>query len=425
DRFVDQTGRALERLEPAIAPVTDAFSGVLDAMGPALNTAIGDIATGMTNLANSVKANPEALAGMTRALGDMTREALEVIGGLNKVAKGISDFKEFVHDATGGMVTFSDVVGAVKNSLNPLGHGLGIVKDGLAAVGGESDNTGAAMVAAAGTVSKNARAMAGLSTTATGTVGPLTAVRDALSRQKAQFSSTIAAMMQWSSRALSASNAAIGYEAALDDATASIRQNGRTLDISSEKGRANRTALNQLAEAANRQTEAMDAAGASNKAVATKAGLSRAAFERLAVKMGLSKREAHALAVQLILIPNVSRTVTITRRNITYNDIITRKSTGNFEGGINARAEGGPVVPKVSYLVGEHGPEVAEFDRPGRIIPNRALRSAFAAGGGGGEQKPIVLKIEAGTSQLDQMLLAIMKKSIRIRGGNVQLVLGS
>ena len=43
------------------------------------------------------------------------------------------------------------------------------------------------------------------------------------------------------------------------------------------------------------------------------------------------------------------------------------------------RANGGPVLPGKAYLVGEKGPELAMFDRPGTIIPNNQL--AMAGGG--------------------------------------------
>jgi len=420
DRFVDQTGRALERLVPAIAPITAAFNAVLDAMGPALNSAIGSIASALTRLAESVRKNPEALAELVTGLGSLTSDALRLIGTLNEVNAQFSKL-------TGGISAVDATIGLLRAPLaivNAAFEGQRAILAGLNFVMQQTtvgtNASGASMNAAADKVTKNAQALTKNSAAAKGLQGPLGAISDALSRQKAQFTSTIAAMGQWTSKALAASGAAIGYEAALDDATASLKENGRTLDISTAKGRANRTALNNLAEAANRQTEAMDAAGASNQTVARKAESARANFVRLARQMGLSKAQAEALARQLINIPNVSRTVTITRRNITYNDIITRKSTGNFEGGINARAEGGPVSPGPAYLVGERGPEVVEFDRPGRVIPNRALRSAF-----GGTAEPVVLKIEAGTSQLDQALLAILKKAIRVRGGNVQLVLGS
>lgn len=49
---------------------------------------------------------------------------------------------------------------------------------------------------------------------------------------------------------LSASNAAIGYQAAIDAVTESVKVNGTTLDINTEQGRANQTAFNGIASAA-------------------------------------------------------------------------------------------------------------------------------------------------------------------------------
>lgn len=60
------------------------------------------------------------------------------------------------------------------------------------------------------------------------------------------------------------------------------------------------------------------------------------------------------------------------------------KSAGSLLGGIAAsvlghRADGGPVVAGGSYLVGERGPEVVQFNAAGRVFPNGRLPAA--AGG--------------------------------------------
>jgi hypothetical protein len=41
--------------------------------------------------------------------------------------------------------------------------------------------------------------------------------------------------------------------------------------------------------------------------------------------------------------------------------------------GTQHRASGGPIMPGVPYIVGEHGPELRVFDSPGRILPNDQL----------------------------------------------------
>ncbi|MFI2563006.1 phage tail tape measure protein [Paenarthrobacter sp. NPDC018779] len=55
---------------------------------------------------------------------------------------------------------------------------------------------------------------------------------------------------------LSASDATIAYEAALDALTASVAQNGQTLDVTTEAGRNNQTAYNNIAKAAMASAEA-------------------------------------------------------------------------------------------------------------------------------------------------------------------------
>jgi TP901 family phage tail tape measure protein len=55
---------------------------------------------------------------------------------------------------------------------------------------------------------------------------------------------------------LSASDASIGYQAAIDAMTESVKANGTTLDINTEKGRANQSAFNGLAQAAMTSAEA-------------------------------------------------------------------------------------------------------------------------------------------------------------------------
>ena len=126
----------------------------------------------------------------------------------------------------------------------------------------------------------------------------------------------IDAMHRASNAALELSGSQIAVQAAIDDADAAAKENGKTLDINTEKGRANRSALDDLAKAANAQTDAMLQSGSSNLEAANAAKTSQAAFVTMAQKMGLSKKEAEKLARSLIDIPNVDRKATLTA-NIT------------------------------------------------------------------------------------------------------------
>lgn len=96
------------------------------------------------------------------------------------------------------------------------------------------------------------------------------ATKDAVNETGAALGEVIDALNTYYGFALDASNASIALESSFDKASEAVRENGRTLDINTEKGRDNTSALNDVAEAA-------------QKAM-------------LAQQMGMSKEEAEASA---------------------------------------------------------------------------------------------------------------------------------
>ncbi|HEY1179927.1 MAG TPA: hypothetical protein VGF17_27540 [Phytomonospora sp.] len=100
-------------------------------------------------------------------------------------------------------------------------------------------------------------------------------------------------------KTLDARGANRDYEAALDDATAAIKANGKTLNVHTDAGRKNQAALDNLAKSAIASAEADIKQGASTAAVTAKMKTARQAFIDTAVKMGMQKGAAGALATQL------------------------------------------------------------------------------------------------------------------------------
>ena len=98
---------------------------------------------------------------------------------------------------------------------------------------------------------------------------------------------------------------------------------------------------------------------------------------------------------------------------------------GSATGGIPHAAEAG-VPGGNAVLVGENGPEIAQLPYGSRVIAAGATRSILAdrAAGGGGGPAHVVLEIQSSGSPVDQFLLELLRRSVRERGGNVQLVLG-
>ena len=119
------------------------------------------------------------------------------------------------------------------------------------------------------------------------------------------------------SAALAMSDATIAAEAAFQKATDAAKENGATLDLTTEKGRENQKALNDVATAAERQAIAMLEAEESTAAVAAASSRAREQFVTVAIQMGMNSDEAEALADRYGLIPE---------------DVTTRLSQPGMEG---------------------------------------------------------------------------------------------
>lgn len=224
----------------------------------------------------------------------------------------------------------------------------------------------------------------------------------AIEEEVSELRKLIDAADEAAGKLLGARDAEVRFEQAVDDAAEALTENGTTLDINTEKGRKNRTALDNIAEAALDQAAAMEENGASHDQVVKKMERARDEFIKTARQMGLSERQAKDLADRLGLVPgnykatmsvrdNASRTVntlngklsafartwTATARILADN----RTPTGFFN--IGPRAHGGPVGPGRTFLVGEEGPELVRFSGSGQVIPHdetmRVMRSPQAS----------------------------------------------
>lgn len=97
--------------------------------------------------------------------------------------------------------------------------------------------------------------------------------------------------------------AEIDYASVVDESTAAIAENGATVDINTEKGRANQTALLDQAESAQAYREALAAAGGSSSELTRLTNEQRTAFINAATAAGLTADEANALADSYGLVP--------------------------------------------------------------------------------------------------------------------------
>ncbi|QIK82984.1 phage tail tape measure protein [Sanguibacter sp. HDW7] len=214
-----------------------------------------------------------------------------------------------------------------------------------------------------------------------------------------------------------------GYEAALDAVNESLKKNGQTLDVGTEKGRANQAVLDGIADAGWKWIDQMRAQGATDEQLQKKMGRTRREFVDAAKQMGLSEKAAKKLADELGLIPSNIKTevdvdtskasAEVTRfireqmkRQIAIN--VVTNSGGGGKTHVQAKATGGAVVGPgtgtsddilARLSNGEHvitAREVAAMGGHAQVtkwraaaLAGRAL-PAFAAGGRVGANDPVV-----------------------------------
>lgn len=324
-------------------------------------------------LASMADAPPatEALAG---SLLDLNEGKVKDLG---KTFEGLAEGIESVKDASGGVTGFfttavPNITGLLpgENSIEKLDRfrrnidaldealatlvGRGAAEqaaDALAALGQQQGLTEKEMSDLKDLLPGYAEALAGaandarLAAAGEGALG--SAAKDATSSIEAQTTAikdNIDKMREKRDLALAAENAEIGFQQALDDARHSLKENGATLDITTEKGRENKRALLDVAASWNELTDKQkNAKGARRDAIDD--------FVDLAEKMGMSEKAARLLANRLFEMPAkvVTKVTVETFEAKKELDAFVRYASGRrivIGAGLNvaqARAEGGPV----------------------------------------------------------------------------------
>jgi len=118
----------------------------------------------------------------------------------------------------------------------------------------------------------------------------------------------VKSMFAVGSAALKTSGTQIGFQSSIVDATKSIKENGKTLELNTEQGLANRTALDQIASSAQAYISQLTATNAETSKVVDTTQQARDSFIATAVKMGMSAAAAAALADSYGLIPDEKKT---------------------------------------------------------------------------------------------------------------------
>ncbi|MEU6785906.1 hypothetical protein ABZ912_42525 [Nonomuraea angiospora] len=212
------------------------------------------------------------------------------------------------------------------------------------------------------------------------------------------------------------SRALIAYEAAWDNIRKSIKENGRSLNIGTAKGRENKEALLGLADAAHTVVNAMHDLNRPISTIVAKMKEQRAEFIKAARSFGLTSAQAKKLADYYGLIPSkVKSVLTKEKADLAYN-----KKAEAFNESLQGKATGG--IAGGWTLTGERGPELVRLPFGSQVTSANQTAAAMAS-----TRQPVNVVIEVGGGgghAFDRFMMEWIRKNVHHRGGNVQVAFG-
>ncbi|MCG6493444.1 phage tail tape measure protein [Kitasatospora sp. A2-31] len=458
---VDRMTTSLEALGHAGAKsgqLTETFGGDLEKLSYAVDRVAGK-ASGMDKFNDTMNAIFSLGMAKSNSLKDATKQ-------INSIDEALAGMVQGGH---------ADLAAAALKKL----------QDALAAKGGDAGQLGAemhkyqdALAATAQTEEIAAASMGELGKQAMET-------SKHLDEQKMTAKGLKEAISDLNDVNRSALDAMAGFEAAIDDAAKAATENSGALkinhgelDLTSEKSRTAEAALTDLASKTDAAGVAALNSGESMEYVNKIYDRGRDKLMQVAMQMGLTREEARHLTDEILATPDKTaylrgdvedlkakladaewairgttgekrvrlqaeidglkrdlaeaqaqvnalhgKTIYITEYFQMGGGNYSGSSAGRFAHGgiIGGAATGGPRGGLT--WVGEQGPELVRLPGGSTVIPagqSRTMADASAADGGG----PLVLEIRSGGSRLDDLLVELLRNAVRVRGGNVQTVLG-
>ena len=381
-RFVARLGQGFAQLVPAIAPITRAFSKVLDDLGPRMPQVIGGIEKSLTRLASSIERNPQAFGDFISIVGKAIELVLNfgmAVNEANAIVHKAWDFvtlKQFRGEAEGATGAVEGLDGAqlkAKQSAADMAEAERAAKDAAAAL---------------------ADAIRDLTDATYANIGGELARKAAVDASDEALKTYTEAVRDHGAKSEEASDALLGVEqAALAVAEATYNA-----------ALAQQTASGQAQNSVAAQTAARDALmnmAAHAKGPARDTILAQAdAVQQLINKLNAVNRTFNAKVM------------------ISYQGTVPQGfqaasgRTGLAHGGITGAAGGGPRSRQT--LVGEHGPEIVDL-APGSTVHTAGETQRMLSQGGTGGFTLTELVLPRGS--IEALLVEILQKAIQDRGG--------
>ena len=248
-------------------------------------------------------------------------------------------------------------------------------------------------------------AYAGLAPDLSAAAGGMTNFGDSAEEAKAKLNSLTTALLAQRADAR-------GFQAAIDAATESLRENGKTLDIGTEKGRANEAAIDAVAATTRRWRDSSAAAGEAQSYQNAIMIVGEDRLINLYIAMGKTRTQAQRYARELLGLPPIVKTTAVLdtasaarklnsilnglrsidgRTVSAYVNVETSGNVAALRGIPTARASGGIIGSAATggargnlTMVGEQGRELVSLPSGSMVHSNPDTERMLAGSGGGG-----------------------------------------
>lgn len=355
-----EMGPGLRQAFEVAVPVLNELAGLLPVLGRAISNMFDSLSESKAGALKGIRVLVLALAGSLIMLGN-------TVEFLSKWFDFWSSAAEKVYSTLGKIPLLGRPFQGLADILHGVNEPVGDLDSGLRIMSGTT-------LAAAQASREAARAMQEL---------------------HAQMTTMINA-------ALGVDQANLAWAAAVRGVTEAVRENGRSLDINTEKGHANVTAILQAVQAAEQKRQADIEMAGGEKAAASAVQAANAAFsaqigqlEAVMRKLGFTQAEIDALLGkyrQIAKAPDITKYIDVVIR--TRGDTRALAAAGQTApGGRNiGYAAGTPKAPPGWAWVGEKGPELVNFRGGEQVLTNKAsMRMAQGGGYSGGRMQVNIL----------------------------------
>jgi hypothetical protein len=297
----------------------------------------------------------------------------------------LNDLREKYIDASGVLADYEFIIRGLSLQYNTADSNIRSVAESVFDQNKSFDENKAAIEAAA-------RASAGAASTTTELGEAQAAANDAFATGTDKANAYKDALDALNAPALDIRASQRAYQDAVDDASAALKENGRTLDINTEAGRTNAATLDAVAKAAMDTAAVLREKDGDDKRANETLATAQTRLEKQAEAFGLSKKEAKKYVDQVLDIPprvNTDVTASTTEATETIQRFISKYdkrrlkmfvtvdgpklSFGLGNGRIPGSAQGDTYTSPTPRWVGEQGPELFVPNRAGTIVPNYAI----------------------------------------------------